>query len=266
MNINLYSILFAVGTAAACYYILFQWQKYGYGTGRYDLFVCIEFISIFLGARLVHCLCYEPDYFTHHVTEIFLPITIGASGDWHFTGFQGLASHGGTLGAIAGILLFRLTTRYDIRPILDWTAIATPLLGVFIRMGNFFNQEIIGIPTDTPWGVTFGRIDNLPRHPAQLYEAAFFIILFTVMALSYRKRLYRTVKPMFYFGLTMTAAATFRFFIEYMKEPQTQAEADMAINIGQQLSLPLILAGLCVMICTTGYGRGSKNKSASNLV
>ncbi|MGM9806162.1 MAG: prolipoprotein diacylglyceryl transferase [Candidatus Aphodosoma sp.] len=265
MNINLYSILFAVGTAAACYYILFQWQKYGYGTGRYELFVCIEFISIFFGARLVHCLCYEPDYFTHHVTEIFLPITIGASGDWHFTGFQGLASHGGTLGAIAGILLFRLTTRYDIRPILDWTAIATPLLGVFIRMGNFFNQEIIGVPTGKEWGVVFERVDCVPRHPAQLYEAAFFVALFVATAWAYSKRGYMRVRPMFYFGATMTAAATFRFFIEYLKEPQTPAEVGMAMNIGQQLSLPLILAGLSVTAVTTGRRRTCKNKSASNL-
>lgn len=250
MTVSLYSLLFALGIAASCYYILFQWQKQGCGTARYELFICIEFIFIFLGARLVHCLCYEPDYFTHHITEIFLPVTIDISGSWHFTGFQGLASHGGTLGAIIGILVFSLLTRCDIRPLLDWTAIATPILGAFIRTGNFFNQEIVGIPTTLPWAVTFCRIDNIPRHPAQLYEAALFIILFTFLALTYRKQHYRRVKPMFYFGLTMAAVATFRFFIEYLKEPQSPMEADMAINIGQQLCLPLILAGLLIIVFT----------------
>lgn len=246
-----YGILFALGLAASCYYVWYRWKDDGGNERDYEIFIILEFISIFIGARLCHCLCYEPQYFIHHPTEMLLPVKIDNIGQWHFTGYHGLASHGGVIGAITGAVIYRVIRRQDIRKTLDWAAIATPLFGTFIRIGNFTNGEIIGKPTDMPWGVIFSQTDNIPRHPAQLYEATFYLAVFTVAALLYRRYGYRHVQPLFYFGCIMTAIATFRILIENIKEVQVPIENNMTINIGQLLSIPFIIAGITVIYLTT---------------
>lgn len=246
--INAYGILFATGIVAACYYLWFCWRRNGGSEKSYERFIVIEFVAIFTGARLCHCLCYEPDYFLNNITEMLLPVAVDADGGWQFTGYRGLASHGGAVGAMLGVLVYGSIFRQKVSMILDWTAIATPLLGGFIRIGNFMNGEIVGLPTSLPWGVVFPDVDLLPRHPAQIYEALFYFALFAVVAAVYSRCAYRRVRPSFYFGVVVAAVAAFRIAIETLKEVQVPAEHAMPLNLGQLLSIPMMLLGIGVIV------------------
>ncbi len=184
-----------------------------------------------IGARLGHCLFYEPAYYLSHPIQIL------------FVWEGGLASHGGGLGVLFALWLF--AKKHPATPylwLLDRVAILTALAGGMIRMGNFLNSEIIGKPTDGSWGVVFVPIDNLPRHPSQLYESFFYLSLACLLWALWKKGLAQA--PGRLVGLFLLATFTFRFFIEFIKENQTLAEQDLALNIGQILSLPLILLGI----------------------
>jgi len=130
---------------------------------------------------------------------------------------------------------------------LDLIAVVAGLSFGFIRLGNFMNSEIIGIPTTLPWGVIFERVDNVPRHPAQLYEAISYLIIFAIMMILYKKMRDR-LKNGFFFGLGSVLFFTARFLIEFVKENQVGFEAEMAFNMGQLLSLPYILVGIGFII------------------
>lgn len=247
MHSVLYNILFAAGIVSASYYVWYYWRRYIGSERSFELFLILEIVGIFLGARLCHCLCYEPHYFLRHPIEMFLPVATMPDGKTVFTGFYGLASHGGTAGAIIAAAVYGKIKHQSILKILDLAAIATPLLGAFIRIGNFFNQEIIGLPTSLPWGVVFSKVDSLPRHPAQLYEAIFYALLFGFSAAVFHIHRYGKANPLIYFGFNLAAISTFRFFIEFIKENQTEIESDMTLNMGQWLSLPLIILGLSIV-------------------
>ena len=148
------------------------------------------FLGILIGARLGHCLFYQPDYFLtsgKHIVEMFLPIHFMADGGWKFTGYEGLASHGGTLGLMIALWLYVRYSKIGIWTVLDNIAIATGTTACFIRLGNLMNSEIIGKVTDVPWAFIFERVDNLPRHPGQLYEAIAYAILFFIMWAIYKR-------------------------------------------------------------------------------
>ena len=190
---------------------------------------------------------------------MLLPIAPAGNGSWHFVGYHGLASHGGAVGAMVGVLIYKLVFRQEVGKILDWAAIATPLLGGFVRIGNFTNGEIVGRPTTLPWGVVFDSVDSLPRHPAQLYEAAYYFFLFFIVALIYKRMNYRHCRPTFYFGLIVAAVALFRIAIECVKEPQVSVEIEMTLNIGQWLSIPLAVVGVAVIIAAVLPRKKSKS-------
>lgn len=207
------------------------------------------FVGILAGARLGHCLFYQPDVFLSswkHFVEIFVPIEFGDDGGWRFTGFRGLASHGGTLGLIIALWLYVRKTKMPIRQVLDDIAIATPLTAFFIRMGNLMNSEIIGRPTDLPWAFVFERVDMLPRHPGQLYEAIAYLALFFIGLAIYKKRPQKAGTG-FFFGLCLTYIFTARFFIEFTKEVQEAFEASLPLDMGQLLSIPFIAVGVYFM-------------------
>ena len=227
------------------------------------------FLGILIGARLGHCLFYQPDYFLSsgkHIVEMLLPIHFLADGGWKFTGYEGLASHGGTLGLIIALILYVRWSKLSIWTVLDNIAIATGTTACFIRLGNLMNSEIIGKPTDVPWAFIFERVDMIPRHPGQLYEAIAYAILFFLMWYLYkksRKGMSQNQKASqqwtsesripqvgtgFYFGLCLTYIFTFRFFIEYTKEIQEAFEEDMMFNMGQLLSIPFIIIGVWCML------------------
>ncbi|WP_348825214.1 prolipoprotein diacylglyceryl transferase [Flavobacterium aestuarii] len=199
-----------------------------------------------LGARLGHCLFYEPDYFLQHPIEILLPIKkIG--GIYKFTGFQGLASHGGTIGVFIAVLLFYRKNRVNLLWLLDRIAIAVPVTAAFIRLGNFMNSEIYGKPTNGNWGVVFQKDDLIPRHPTQLYEAFSYFLIFLIAFFLYQSDQIKK-RNGFIFGIFLILLFSARFIIEFFKENQETFENQMPINMGQILSIPFVFAGILLVI------------------
>ena len=216
------------------------------------------FLGILIGARLGHCLFYQPDYFLtsiDHFIEMLIPMHKGMDGAWHFTGYAGLASHGGTLGLMIALWLYCRHTKMNIWQVLDNIAIATPITACCIRLGNLMNSEIIGKPTDVPWAFVFEQVDSLPRHPGQLYEAIAYALLFVTLWAIYKKSTNSQqssarspqVGTGWYFGFCLTYIFTFRFFIEYTKEVQEAFEASLPLDMGQILSIPFIIVGWVCM-------------------
>lgn len=189
------------------------------------------FLGTLIGARLGHCLFYEPGYYLTHPLDI-LKIWEG-----------GLASHGGGIGVLIGIWLFsRKNREFPVMWIFDRVAIFTVLTGAFIRIGNLMNSEIIGRPTDVAWAFVFEHVDKLPRHPTQIYESICYFIIALLGWLTYRK--YKAKLPSGrVFGLTIALIFIARFIIEFFKENQESFEASMPVNMGQLLSIPFVLAG-----------------------
>ncbi len=213
------------------------------------------FLGILVGARLGHCIFFQPDF---HLTsykgfiEMLLPIHFLPNGGWKLTGYAGLASHGGTAGLMLALWLYTKRTKLSIWTVLDNIAIATGTTACFIRLGNLMNSEIIGKITDVPWAFIFEKVDTMPRHPGQLYEAIAYALLFLIMWGIYKKNFDRNntynVGNGWYFGFCLTYIFTFRFFIEYTKEIQESFEASLPIDMGQILSIPFIVVGIYYMI------------------
>ena len=248
-SVRWYSLCWLIGLALAYIIVrkLYKDQKLGDDKFEPLFFYC--FIGILIGARLGHCLFYEPAYYLSsgtHFIEMLLPIHFMPEGGWKFTGYEGLASHGGTLGLMIALWLYVRKTKLSIWRVLDNIAIATPLTACLIRIGNLMNSEIIGKVTDVPWAFVFERVDMLPRHPGQLYEAIAFIILFFIGWHLYKRHAGK-VGTGFFFGLCLTYIFTARFFIEYTKDIQVDFENGMLFNMGQLLSIPFIIIGIACM-------------------
>lgn len=207
------------------------------------------FVGILIGARLGHCLFYEPGYFLSsgkHIVEMFLPVRFLSDGSWKFTGYEGLASHGGTLGLMIALAVYVRWSKLSIWQVLDNIAIATPVTACFIRLGNLMNSEIIGKITDVPWAFVFERVDTFPRHPGQLYEAIAYALLLIIGWFLYRKHPEK-VGTGFFFGFCLTYIFTARFLIEYTKEVQVAFENTLPLDMGQLLSIPFIALGVWCM-------------------
>lgn len=200
------------------------------------------FLGILIGARLGHCLFYEPEFYLSHPLEMILPMRRDTMGDWHFTGYEGLASHGGTLGLMFSLWLFMRKTGLKFLMVLDNIAIVTPICACAIRLGNLMNSEIIGRETDVPWAFIFQRVDMLPRHPGQLYEAICYAIFFFI-GWGFYRFMPKKVGSGFFFGLCIFLIFLSRIFIEYTKENQVAFEEGMMFNMGQLLSVPFVLLG-----------------------
>ena len=259
-----YGVLFAVGLVLAGWYVWGRFKEFGIEQRHFENLIIWSFFGIFLGARLGHCLFYEADYFLAHPIEMFLPVGVDEMGNYYFSGYHGLASHGAVTGLMLALVLFKWFSKLEILPIMDWLALATPLAGAFIRLGNLMNSEIVGASTDVVWAFVFPEIDNLPRHPAQLYESLFFFILFGVGVWLFKRLKYEGVKPGFYLSLQLMVIAGFRFCVEFVKEIQVGFERDMVLNMGQWLSVPLFLLGVVLMICTQKYGENSVKSENNN--
>jgi len=201
-------------------------------------------VGILLGARLGHCLFYDPSYYFANPLEILLPIKkIGDS--FQFIGFQGLASHGGTIGVLIAIGIYCKKNKTNFLWVLDKIAIAAPIVASFIRLGNFMNSEIYGKPTNGNWGVVFQRDDLVPRHPTQLYEAFSYFIIFIILILIYKKGKQKSNGLIL--GVALVLIFLARFVIEFFKENQVGFESEMLINMGQILSIPFIIIGLILI-------------------
>ena len=240
-----YSLCWLLGLALAYLVVKKLYKEQKIKDELFDPLFIYCFLGILIGARLGHCIFYQPDYFLTSgkgFVEMLLPIHFLQDGGVKFTGYEGLASHGGTLGLMIALWLYVKKTKLSIWMVLDNIAIATGVTACFIRLGNLMNSEIIGKITDVPWAFIFERVDTMPRHPGQLYEAIAYFLFFFVGWWFYRHRPER-VGTGFFFGLCILLIFTFRFFIEYTKEVQVSFENGMFFNMGQLLSVPFILLG-----------------------
>ena len=249
-TIHWYSLCWLIGLALAYLIVQRLYREQKVKEGLFDPLFVYCFIGILVGARLGHCLFYQPDIFLsswHHFVEIFIPIEFLSDGSWHFTGYRGLASHGGTLGLMIALWAYVRKTGMNLWQVLDNIAIATPVTACFIRLGNLMNSEIIGKVTDVPWAFVFERVDAMPRHPGQLYEAIAYAILFFIGWRLYRRMPQRGGTG-YFFGLCLAYIFTARFFIEFTKEVQEAFEASLPLDMGQLLSLPFIVLGVACMV------------------
>jgi phosphatidylglycerol:prolipoprotein diacylglycerol transferase len=247
ISIRYYGILFVTGLLLCIYILGWIFRMENIPQDLLEKLAIYGTIGIFVGARLGHCLLYEPSYYLAHPLEMILPIQPQPGGGYKFSGYQGLASHGGALGFLIAVYFYSRKTKHSMIDTLDLVAVVGALAGGFIRLGNFMNSEIIGIRTTKPWGVIFERVDNVPRHPAQLYEAISYFIIFTIMMILYKKMRDR-LKNGFFFGLVVVLCFTARFIIEFVKENQVGFEDRMTFNMGQLLSLPYIVVGIGFII------------------
>ncbi|MEE9364129.1 MAG: prolipoprotein diacylglyceryl transferase [Cellulophaga sp.] len=195
-------------------------------------------LGTFLGARLGHCFFYEPAYYFENITEVLLPIKkVGAS--YKFYGFRGLASHGAVLGVFIAIAIYAKKNKIQILWLLDRVAIGSTVTAAFIRIGNLMNSEIYGKPTNGNWGVVFERNDLIPRHPTQIYEAVSYLLIFGVLMFIYNRKNYDRKN-----GILFILLFSARFIIEFFKENQMGFEDSLALNMGQILSIPIIITGV----------------------
>lgn len=250
LTLHWYSLCWLIGLALAYLIVQRLYKQQKVKDELFDPLFLYCFIGILAGARLGHCLFYQPDLFLSswkHFVEIFIPIDFLPQGGWRFVGYRGLASHGGTIGLMLALWLYVRRTNMNVWQVLDNIAIATPVTACFIRLGNLMNSEIIGKATNVPWAFIFQQVDSMPRHPGQLYEAIAYALLFFIGWIIYRRRPER-VGTGFFFGLCLTYIFTARFFIEYTKEVQEAFEASLPLDMGQLLSIPFIIIGVACMI------------------
>lgn len=248
-GIRYYSLCWLAGLAGAYFMVKWLYRDQQIKESLFEPLYLYCFISIFVGARLGHCLFYDPAYYLSswdHFVEMLIPMRHLADGSWKFTGYEGLASHGGTLGLIIGLWLYCRNLKMNIWTVLDNIAIATPITACFIRLGNLMNSEIIGKVTDVPWAFIFTKVDQYPRHPGQLYEAIAYALFFFVGWFLYKKAKTRVGTGLF-FGLCLTLIFTFRFFVEFTKDIQVDFEAGMPLDMGQLLSIPFVILGVACM-------------------
>lgn len=188
-----------------------------------------------IGARLGHCLFYDPMFYLSSPIE-FLKIWEG-----------GLASHGGAFGVLFALWLYSRKFKTSYIWLLDRVSLITLLAGTCIRLGNLMNSEIIGKPTDVSWAFIFLKVDNLPRHPSQLYEAISCFLMLIGLFIYYYK--YKSALPEGrLFGIFMTLLFIFRFLYEFLKEEQVDFEKGMTLNMGQILSIPMVLIGIFMIV------------------
>jgi phosphatidylglycerol---prolipoprotein diacylglyceryl transferase len=235
LTLGWYGVLFAGGFLVGVNVMQWIYRRESRDPRELDRLLWFVLGGTLIGMRLVHCFFYDPRYFLVHPLEI-LEIWKG-----------GYASHGGAIGLLLAVYLYcRAPGRPKYLWLLDRLAIAAVLTGVFIRIGNFFNSEIIGVPTDSAFGVIFQRIDPLPRHPVQLYEATAYLAIFGVMLWLYRTK--RAIVDGVLTGAYLTLVFGARFALEFLKTPQAAYEAGNVISVGQYLSVPFVIVGLVLLI------------------
>ena len=192
-------------------------------------------VGTIAGARLGHCLFYEPAYYLHNPLEILLI--------WH----GGLASHGAAIGILIALWLFERKEKKGYFWVLDRIAIVVALSGFFIRMGNLMNSEIYGVETTVPWGFVFLRNNEVaPKHPTQIYEGLVYLLIFFLLYRMYWREKGKVYQGLL-IGIFLILVFTARFFIEFLKENQVPFEATMKLNMGQLLSIPFVLFGIFVI-------------------
>jgi phosphatidylglycerol:prolipoprotein diacylglycerol transferase len=255
--LHFYSLMFILAFGLG-YFIMAKIFKIDGVDEKYlEPFFTWTLIGTILGARLGHVIFYQPELFKEDFLSVFLPISM--KGGLHFTGFSGLASHGATIALIFTTLYYSYKIiKKNPFWVYDRIGIVVALGGAFVRMGNFFNSEIIGKPVDpsSPFAFLFPQQSSeygitIPRYPTQLFEAFGYVCLFILLWFLYRKT-DKKYQQGWLFGLFFIILWAIRFFVEFLKEPQGDEFIQFAgLNTGQVLSIPFMIAGLLVMIYST---------------
>jgi len=233
-SLRWYGLLFVSGFLIGFYIMSWIFKQEGKDPADLDRWLFYIFGGAVIGARLGHCLFYDPAYYLANPLEIL------------FIWKGGLASHGGTAGVLVGTWLFSQKREESVLWLLDKLAIPTALASALIRLGNFFNSEIIGIATESKFGIIFARVSQTPLHPAQLYESVAYLLTFIILLVIYIK--YRSrIRDGLYLGIMMLGIFVTRFFIEFIKPEFAEYDTGINLNLGQLLSIPFIILGL-VMI------------------
>ncbi|MBR3407113.1 MAG: prolipoprotein diacylglyceryl transferase [Bacteroidales bacterium] len=238
-----YSLLFVSGFILGWYIMRSFFRREAIPENLLDPMLYMLLICTIVGARLGHCIFYQPDYYFGSWTgffEIFMP--------WK----GGLASHGGTIALILGIWWYAAkygpANDFDFVWVIDHLVIPVAFAACFIRLGNLFNSEIYGGPTTLPWGFVFERNgETVPCHPTQLYEAGTYLLLGIALMWLYWKKLDNLYRGTFV-GIFMIVCFGSRFLIEFVKNDQVDFEANMALNMGQLLSIPFVLLGIGFLV------------------
>lgn len=231
-SLRWYGLLFALGFVLGYIILSKVYKKEKKPLEDLEKLSVYVILGTVIGARLGHCLFYDPTYYLTNPIEI-LKVWQG-----------GLASHGAAIGILTALYMFSKKRKdQNLLWILDRLVIVVALGGALIRLGNLFNSEIIGKAADVPWAFVFIRVDDIPRHPTQLYESLFYFGSFLILYFIYQKKSV-SLKPGFLFGLFLILIFGFRFFIEFLKENQSAFESVLPINMGQILSIPFVLLGL----------------------
>jgi len=242
-----YGLMWAFAFIASFYFMNKVYRKEGRTDKDLDTLTLYIIVGTILGARLGHCLFYGPWFdevlSNGAVIEGYLSHPLNMLKVYE----GGLASHGGAIGIITAMILYCRKTRESWLWLFDRLVIVVPLAATFIRFGNLINSEIIGKVTDVPWAFIFVQEDELPRHPAQLYEAIFCLFLFIFMYWFWKNKR-NTVGPGFMFGLLCVLLFIERFVDEFFKENQSDFEGGLPINMGQILSIPFIIIGIVMII------------------
>ncbi|QXD15459.1 prolipoprotein diacylglyceryl transferase [Rhodocaloribacter litoris] len=244
-SVRWYGLLFALGFVLGYFFMRSVYRREGRPEADLDRLLLYLLAGTVVGARLGHVLFYDPAYYFSHPLEI--PQV------WK----GGLASHGGALGILIAVYLYhRRTPDQPYLWLLDRIAVPTALAGAFIRLGNLFNSEILGVETDVPWAVVFARVDAVPRHPAQLYESLAYLLVFGLLRHTYRRFGNRTPRGLL-LGLFFVLVFTARFFIEFVKVRQAAFGEALPLSMGQLLSLPAVAAGGVLLWHAYRHGRNA---------
>ncbi len=237
LQLRWYGLLFVGSFIVGLYIIKDIFKREGKDPKPLEDWLIYALLGAIIGARLAHCLFYEPDYYLKHPIEIL------------YVWKGGLASHGGMIGAMIVFYLFAKRFKLNYLWFLSRMAIVGVLAGFFIRLGNFFNSEILGKATNVPWAIIFKRVDNIPRHPVQLYEAFSYLGIFFILYAIYKKSSFefstKIIPPLFLilvFGI--------RFILEFFKVKQADFNLSIPLTMGQVLSIPMVLIGLFWLVVT----------------
>lgn len=245
LQVRWYGLFFALSFVLGYQIMQYIFRKEGKNLKDLESLTLTMILGTVLGARLGHCIFYSPEYYLSNPIEI-LKIWEG-----------GLASHGAMLGIPFALWIFSKKHKdFDYFWIIDRIVIVVALSGFFIRMGNFFNSEIVGKVTDVPWAIVFSRVDELPRHPSQIYEALSYLVIFMILAYRYVVNKYDETNSKMAkgksLGLFLILIFGVRFFWEFTKENQVGFESNLILNMGQILSIPAVLFGFYLFFIFKG--------------
>ena len=232
LQIHWYGVCFALAISSGYYLMSWILKKEEQNLEEFDALLYYLVVGIIVGARLGHCLFYEPELYLSNPIEIFKV--------WK----GGLASHGAVLGLFIAVFTFsKRHPKFSFFYIFDRLSICAMPASALIRLGNFFNSEIIGNASEQPWAIIFKRRDLIPRHPSQLYEMFTYLLIFIILFLLFLKTDLK-VRKSFFTGLTLSAVFTARFFLEFYKTKQSEWADATSLSAGQWLSIPLVVFGL----------------------